>query len=204
MKVIEDTISTILAQWNKDIIETGRTDIFILDVKCREKVFYINRIDTYKQNIAEMSFYVKGDPTLLLWRKELRMPSKVKGMTKVQVEEDYIRGLYEHFLYECIAAFSMTTRQLIITKDYAEYDIEKDRLKAHESGDGMIVSVTEDGPFYVKGNEFDVFMATDNAYFVYSAHDSCRPNNGIGKLDKGIVLVKELAKTRILLPDKDF
>lgn len=201
MDAIASVVVEVLKHWNEDVKAAGHDQEFILDVKTRNKTYHVNRKDTFEVPIAEMSLYVKGTPTLLLWRKELRMPKEVTKTPMHQVHEEYKRSLYRYFFYECVANFCMATKAVILSEDHAEYDMEKDRLKAHVSGDGMIISVTKDGMFYDIGDEFDVFMVTDDAYFVYTAHDIAKPNNGIAKIDKDVCLVKELAKTRILLLD---
>lgn len=201
MDAIESVVNEVLKHWNEDVKEAGHDQEFILDVKCRDKKFYLNKVDFFEQPIAEMSLYVKGNPTLLLWRKELRMPSKVKGSPVYETHEAYKRSLYRFLFYECIANFCSITKQLILNRDYAEYDIENDRLKADDSANGMIVQTIKAGPFYEPNQDFDVFLVSDEAYFVYTAHDIAKPNNGIAKIDKDACMIKELAKTKIILLD---
>lgn len=201
MDAIESLVSQVLKRWNEDVKEHGHDQEFILDVKCRNKKFYLNRVDFFEQPIAEMSLYVKGKPTLLLWRKEIRMPSKVKGIPQHEIEATYKYDLYRYFFYETVANFCSITKQLILSRDYAEYDIDNDRLKADDSANGMIVQTTKSGLFYEVGQDFDVFLVSDDGYFVYTAHDIARSNNGIVKIDKDSCMIKELAKTKIIMLD---
>lgn len=199
MIAIEDIIINTIKRWNDACKELNINQEYIADIKCRNKKFYLNKIDFYEKPIAEFSLYTKGDDTLLLWRKELIMPAKIKGLQQHEIHEEYKRDLYDYFLYECIGNFCIATKALITNKDYAEYDIEKDRLKADTSANGMVVSTLKGGEFYEQGNKFDVFMVTDDAYFVYTAHDIARGNNGIAKLDKDICMIEELNKLSIIL-----
>lgn len=204
MKALEDIVVRVLKRWNDAVKESGFDDVYELIVKVRNKEFYINRKNLYEQPIAEMLLVVKGSPTLLLWRKEMRMPKKqqVKGTAYHRIEEDYRRDLYEYFFYECLGNFCNVTKTLITSQDYAEYDIEKDRLKADVSANGMIISTIEGGDWYEKGDEFDVFMVTDTGYFVYTAHDVARRNNGIAKIPKENAMIVEMAKPSIITLDK--
>jgi len=199
MNAVEDVIQNILSHWNEDCKDKDINQEYILDVKCRDKKFYLNKIDFYERPIAEITLYTKGELTLMLWRKQLIMPDKVKGQTIDQRNEEYKRSLFKYFLYECIGNFCVMTANLITNRDYCEYDIENDRLKADTSANGMIISTLKNGVFYEAGQDFDVFMVSDDAYFVYTAHDVAVGNNGIAKIDKVDCMIKELNKPSIIL-----
>lgn len=199
MNAVEDVIVTILQHWNEDCKEAEVNQEYFLDIKLRDKKFYLNRKDFYERPIAEITLYTKGELTLMLWRKQLIMPGKVKGQSIVQRDEEYKRSLFKYFLYECIGNFCITTGKLITNRDYAEYDIDNDRLKADSSANGMIITTLQDGTFYEKSQDFDVFMVTDDAYFIYTAHDIAVPNNGIAKIDKEHCMIKEMNKQSIIL-----
>lgn len=202
MKIIEDLVQEVLEEFNKTLTAESYPYQVELSVKCRLKQFYLNRNDSYEQRIAEMSLFQKGDPTLLLWRKELLMPAKVSGTPQHLVDEDYKRALFKYFFFEAVGNFCNMTHSLIVSQDYAEYDIEKDRLKPHPSGDGMVIKTTGQSPLYAPGCEFDVFMVTDTGYAVYTAHDLAKPNNGIGIIPKDHAMVLTPAKIKILTLDQ--
>jgi hypothetical protein len=198
MLAIEEVVQEAITAWNDTLTQEGFQSQIKLDLKCRKKKFYINRNESYEKRIAELSLYQTGTPTLLLYRKELVMPEKVANTTQHAVDEEYRRSLFKYLFYEALGNFCHTTSVLIQSKDYAEYDIENDRLKAHESGDGMIIQTIEDGPFYAKKCEFDVFMVADDGYWVFTAHDLAKPNNGIAKVLAKHAMVTNPAKIKIL------
>lgn len=199
MNSIKDAVIEVIKEWNAQVKVKGIEVEYILDVKCRKKKFYTNKKDFYEKSIAEIKLIHKGTPTILLWSLETDLPTKVKGMTKVQIENDVIQNLYKTFLYECIGLFCVTTKTLQDNKDMAEYDIENDRLKQDDSAIGMVISALEEGPFYNIGDEFDVFIQTDEYYGVYTQHDIGLKNNGIARVEKSKFLVKENAKQKIIL-----
>lgn len=202
MLAIEQEVNKVLKQWNQDVLEAGIKKEYILDVKVRKKTLYLNKEKTFEEPIAEMKLITKGldnsEPTILLWRKELQYPEKVQGASKNEIVEEYKRRLYFYFLYEALGNFCTVTEQLIKNQDYAEYDIEKDRLKAHESGDGMVIQAMSDGTFFKNGDKFDVFMETDDFFFVYTAHASASQNNGINKIPVKEAIILENKKVRII------
>lgn len=183
MGSIESAINKVLKSWNEEVARVGQTVQFFIDVKCRVKKFYVNKKDYYEQKIAELSLYQTGDKDLLLYRKELIMPKKVDKTPQHQIDAEFKEMLYEYFLYETIGTFCVTTQQAILNQDNAEYDIKNDRLKPHPDCNGMIVKATGKGMFYNEGDEFDVFYYNTDAYFVYTAHDCAKMNNGIGKIE---------------------
>lgn len=196
---LENAVNTTIKRWNENCKSLGINQEYFIDIKCRNKKFYLNRNDFYEKYIAEMTLYTKGDVTLLLWRKQIIMPDKVKGVPKHIVENEYKDELYEYLMYEAIGNFCVTTKALITNRDYAEYDIEKDQLKPDASANGMVLQTTKKGPFFEPGQDFDVFMCTDDYYLVYTCHDIATPTNGIAKMQKDECFVKEMAKPSIIL-----
>jgi len=209
MNNIKDCVTEVIKAWNDQVknaytkTQDPKLNIqFVLDVNIRKKKSYINRKDYFENKIAEIVLYHKGndkEPDLLLWRNQKIMPPKVKCVPVHQVESDYINSLYKQFLYEAIGNFCVTTKQLILSQDWAEYDIANDRLKQHESATDMIIQTLEDGEFYKKGDEFDVFMRLDEHYAVYTQHDIGKANNGIARIPIKKCMVTQNAKVKIIL-----
>lgn len=197
MNSIEDGIINVIKHWNTEVKAKKIDAEYVLDVTCRKKKFYTNRKDFYERDIAEIKLILKGKETRLLWSLECDIP-KIKGMSRVLVETDIKQNLYKSFLYECIGMFCVSTERLQDSRDMAEYDIEKDRMKQDESATNMIIQVLTDGPFFTKGDEFDVFLVSDDYYFVYTQHDEGLKNNGIARLPKGDCMVTQNAKIKIL------
>lgn len=198
MLAIEDVVQEAINAWNETLEQENKEFKIRLDVKCRKKTFFINRKDTFEKRIAELSLYQTGSPTLLLYRKELIMPDKVNQVSQNALEEEYRRALFKYFFYEALGNFCLVTSELIQSKDYAEYDIDNDRLKAHESGDGMVIKTISKGIFYAPECEFDVFMIVDDGYWVFTAHDIAARNNGIAKVEVNHAMVLQPAKVKII------
>lgn len=198
MNSIEDGIINVVKHWNAEVKAKGIQAEYLLDVSCRNKKFYVNRKDFYERDVAEIKLILKGTETKLLWSLECDIP-KIKGMSRNSVEVEIKQDLYKSFLYECIGMFCVSTERLQASKDMAEYDIEKDRMKQDESATDMIIQVLTDGPFFKKGDEFDVFLVSDDYYFVYTQHDEGLKNNGIARLPKGDCMVTQNAKVKIIM-----
>lgn len=207
---VKQAVEEIIIVWNNQIKKSyeqtsdPKLNIeFEIKVGVRKKKYYINRKDFFENKVAEIVLYHKGldksQPDLLLWRTEDILPKKVKNVSSTTIENEYLNGLYKKFLYEAIGNFCITTKQLILSQDWAEYDIENDRLKQHESAVDMIIQVTEDGEFYKKGDEFDVFMVLDEYYAVYTKHDIGLRNNGIARIPIKDCLITQNAKVKIIL-----
>lgn len=173
------TIKEVLKIWNDEVKKSGIDAIYELDVKVRKKKFYLDKDNFYEHKIAEMLFFYKGDKTYLLWRKQLRMPTKVAKTAVHTIENAMIDDLYKYFLYEAIGIFGLQAKQSIIDQDSAEYDIEKDRFKAHDNFKNTVIEITEAGSFYEVGSKFDVFYQVDKGFAVYTEHDHGLKNNGI-------------------------
>lgn len=197
---IESGIKACLESWNKQCVTSNLDYGFDYKIQCRVKKFYINKKDFFEQRIAEFSLYQTGKKPLLLWRKELRMPDKVKNVQQQDIDMDYMEQLYHYFLYEMMGSFCVLTRQAIINQDHAEYDVELDRLKPHPNSNGMIIQTTKAGEFFEPNDQFDVFHYTDGNYWVYTAHERGRPNNGLAKIsDKDCMIIKQAVPTLELL-----
>lgn len=202
MQIVKSLIDDVLEEFNKTIKQEGFNYRVYVTAKCRKKKFYLNRKDFYEQDIAEMSLYQKGEPTLLLWRKEILMPGKVEGVHPSKVEAHFMRQLYFYLFFEAMGNFCNVLGRLITSEDYAEYDIDKDRMKAHSSGDGMVVKTLKAGEFFEKDNEFDVFMVTDKFYFVYTAHGIAAKNNGVWRIPLEDCMMVKMADVKILSLDQ--
>ena len=175
-------IQEVLKVWNQNVKSQEINVTYIIEIKHRVKKYYLTKDKSYERTISELLFYVKGDQDLLLYRKELQRP-KIKETPSYKVEQDLEDMLYKYFLHEAIGIFGQTCHQLITNQDYAEYDIEKDRLKAHPSFKDHVIEVLEDGAFYKKGDKFDVFNRGETSWIVYTAHDIGLPNGGFAKID---------------------
>lgn len=199
MQAIEGVIKSVISQWNNDCKQSNVNQEYFLEVVVRKKKYYLNRNNFFEKNIAELRFFTKGDKTFLLWRKELNVPKKVANTPQHLVEEDLRRELYYYFLYECIGAFAIITQRTIESKDNAPYDLEKDRLVPDVSaGYDFIIKTTKPGMFYEEGQEFDVFMVTDEGYLVYTAHDLARPTGGVAKIDNDAAIVVSRGVPKLL------
>ncbi len=204
MSAIKEIIEKTLTEWNGECHNTEQK--FTFEIKCnvRMKKFYINKNNFIEEEVAELLFiHKKLDPSesdLLLYRKELPVYPKQKHESIEVRNRKFIDSLYRHLVYEMLGAFSIMTKQSIINQDYAEYDIENDRLKQHESANGMSVKTLVGGPFFEIGDEFDVFMDTEGDYYaVYTAHEYGKKNNGIARLPKADCLITNAAKKKIIL-----
>ena len=180
---IKSAIDEVLEVWNHNVKANEVFIEYCLEIKIRKKNYYTSKTKFYTLPIAEILFISKGDENLLLWRKELQIPDKVKGVPKHQIHNNYIDQLYKYFLHECIGTFGVICSQSIKNQDYAEYDIEKDRLKPHPSFKDTVIECTENGKFYELGDTFDVFNKLENGYAVYTEHDVAKKTNGLAKID---------------------
>lgn len=212
---LKHSIQEVLNIWNENVKRNGIDTVYRIDVKSRKKKYYINRVDFYTLDISELLFIcterieIKSEtPTdkpefkeesLLMWRKELQIPPKVKGVAKHQIYANYEDQLYKYFLHECIGIFGLTCTESIKAKDYAPYDIEKDRLVANPYYKDHIIECTEDGAFYKKGDTFDVFQELENGWAVYTAHELGIPNNGVAKIDRAKCKVIQETEQKIEL-----
>lgn len=218
---LKHAIHEVLAVWNGNIKSQEINIEYVIEIKNRKKKYYTNKVDFYTLDISELLFISKeiieskplldSDKTidktgenLLMWRKELQVPEKVKGVPKHQIYSNYEDQLYKYFLHECIGIFGMTCTETIKAKDYAPYDIDKDRLVANSYFKDHVVECTEDGAFFKKGDTFDVFNELDNGWAVYTAHEVGIPNGGIAKIDKSKckVVVETAQKIELIKPKK--
>lgn len=200
---LKHSVHEVLKIWNENV-KNQKTNIeYVIDIYNRKKKYYTNRDKFYTLDIAELRFISKGDENLLLWRKELQIPDKVPGVSKDSIRRNYEDQLYKYFLHEAIGTFGMTAASLITNKDYAEYDVEKDRIKPDEYFKDHIVEATENGVFYEKGDKFDVFTELEGGWAVYTAHEAGNANNGIAKLDKSVSkVIQETAQKIELIEPK--
>lgn len=197
-------IHEVLKVWNDNVKAQEINIEYLIEVHNRKKKYYINKVDFYTLDISELRFISKGDENLLLWRKELQVPEKVKGVPKHQIYSNYEDQLYKYFLYECIGIFGMTCSESIKAKDYAPYDIDKDRLVANIYFKDHVIEATEDGAFFKKGDTFDVFNELEGGWAIFTAHEVGIPNNGIAKIDKTKckVVVETAQKIELIKPKK--
>lgn len=200
MTAVAEITQAIIKAWNDNLRDNGLTYSIDLRVKCRNKSFEVSKGKSFELRIAELLLYKipnedSKEKTLLLFRKEMRMPDKVRNAqdtkytSQTSIENSYTDSLYKQFLYETIGTFTIAAEQNIISKDYAEYDIEKERLKPNPEFEGMVIEVTEAGVFYEVGDSFDVFTQVEDGWGVYTAHDCARANNGIAKIPGSICKV---------------
>lgn len=203
MDSIRVSVQNTIKDWNNAVKQSGQDIEYILDVKVHNKKFYLNKKVFYENRVGEIKF-IKIDRTKtrpevrLLWDTECLVP-KIKQQKSDTTENHVIDQLHQAFLYEAIGMFAVTTAQLQENKDIAEYDIDKDRIKQDESAIDMEIQCIENGKFYAKGDEFDVFMVTDNNYHVYTQHDIGLKNNGIASIPKEHCMVTKNAKINIIL-----
>ncbi len=198
-------INEVIAEWNKAVKDSGNTTEYILELKSRKKEYFVNKVDSYKLDISELLFIAKDEnESLLLYRKELQVPEKVKGVPKHQIYSNYEDMLYRYFMYECIGSFALICTQTIKGKDYAPYDLIKDRLVPNEYFKDHVVEATADGKFYKTGDRFDVFTQLEGGWGVFTAHEAGDPNNGIAKIDNThCKVVEETAqKIELIKPKK--
>jgi hypothetical protein len=182
MTVLQEVTKAILEAWNAELARHG-TDQIKLDVGCKMKTFYVSKENTYETKIAELKLLKIGEKeTLLLWRKEYRLPPKVKNEPEYKIEQAFVESLYKALIYEAIGLFTISCEQLIKSKDYAPYDIVKDRLVADPEFDGIVIKTKDNSEWYEEGNTFDVFTKIEDGWAVYTAHDAWRGNNGIAKI----------------------
>lgn len=222
MTASAEIVSSVLKAWNDNIKDNGLNYILELRVKCRNKTYEVSKGKSFDLKIAELLLLKipnegSNEKVLLLFRKEMRMPDKSKNIQETKhssnllLENSYTDALYKQFLYETIGTFSIAAEQSIISKDYAEYDIEKERLKPNPEFEGMVIETTEAGVFYEVGDTFDVFTQIEDGWGVYTAHDCARANNGIAKISGNICkiiidkkveieIVKE-SKVKLILPN---
>lgn len=204
MSAIHDIVHNTLTEWNRECERQGMNFTYEVKTSIRKKKSYINKNDFIESEIAELLLLHKKkdihEEDLLLFRKELIVIPKQKHESIEERDRSYLDLLYRHLIYEMLGVFCVTTKQTIINRDYAEYDIDNDRLKQHESAIGMVVRVQTSGPFFEAGNEFDVFMDTEGEYYaVYTQHEVGKKNNGIARLPKADCLIIEEAKKKIIL-----
>lgn len=204
MSALEDFIQGTLRDWNAEVADRENKFQFEIKASVRTKKVHVNKNDFVEKEIMELLFlHKKTDPSekdFLLWRREYLVPPKQKGKSIVQRNNTFKDFLYKNLMYEMMGVFALTTKQTIITQDYAEYDIEKDRIKQHESAVDMVIKTLVAGPFFEVGNEFDVFMDLEGEYYaVYTEHEFGRKNNGIARIPKKDCLVIQAAKKQIIL-----
>lgn len=217
MTPLKAPIETILKMWNENSEKVGNTTSYSIEVKNRKKKYYINIKDFYELEICELIFVAKEQKEkvlevdgvekytedILLYRKELQVPKKVKNVPKYEVINNYEDQLYKYFLYECIGVFGITCLQTIKNQDYSSYDLDKDRIVGHPSFKDTVIETLEDGSFYKAGDQFDVFNQLDGGWAVYTQHDIGKVNNGLAKIDGNkCKVVKETAQKIELLESK--
>ncbi len=203
---LEIQTQEVLKTWNTNVKARGLNTVFTIKTSCRMKKFYETKERFEERKIAELLYLSEENgETILLWRNEIPMPDKVKGVPKHQVEKDFIDALYQSFLYECIGIFAITCQQSIKNMDYAEYDLINDRMKVHPDFEGMVIETLEDCPierggFYKKGDTFDVFYQVENGWVVYTSHPIGKSNNGCAKIPGNVckVLVAKKVKLDII------
>lgn len=198
MQIVKALIDDVLADYNDTLKQEGLNYKVYLRVDVHKKKFMLNRKDFYEKKVAEMFLIQKGEPSLMLWQKQMIMPDKVEGKHPRKVEDHYVRLLYYNLFFEAMGSFCALTKGLITNQDYAEWDIEKNRMKNHPGSEGMVIKAISGGEFYEKENEFDVFMHNEEFYWVYTAHDIGMRNNGIAKIPIGNAMVLQLPKPRII------
>lgn len=203
MSAITDIVNRTLKHWNEECSKMEKKLQFEIKCGIRTKKYYTNRIEFYEEKVAEFKLFQIEDKVILLYRTELKIPDKMKGIKMTDVHNDLVDTLYRDFLYESIGSFCAMTRQNILSQDYCEYDIEKDRLKQHSSSVDMVIKTLNDGDWYKKDKEFDVFMDEDTSdkYYVYTEHAKGQSNNGIASIKREDALVIQAPKKQIILLD---
>lgn len=214
MTAIQELVTATINAWNENLKSNNLDYFILLKARCRNKEFEVSIGNTFEQRVAEL-LLIKAplenskEKALLLFRKELRMPDKVRNKEELKhvsvssLENSYLDSLYKSLLYESIGLFSITTEQTIKSKDYAEYDIETERLKPDPEFEGMIIETIEAGLFYEVGDKFHVFTQVEDGWGVYTAHDCSRYNNGIVKIPGKCCKVIQEKKVKIELLKKD-
>ena len=189
MKPIVDIVQSVITAWNNNLISQKIEYQIKIETKVRIKTFEVSIDKEYKQRIAELLVYkipTEGskEKTLLLYRKESRMPDKkdTKYIQQFKLENEYIESLYLHLLYEGLGTFTIACEQHIIEKDYCEYDIIKERLKPNPEYEGYIVETISKSIWYEEGDKFEVFTRVDDGWGVYTAHTIAKANGGIFKI----------------------
>ena len=196
--MLKNNVEEILEIWNSEVKGSALPYNYSIEVVCREKEFFTTKTKSFKQRVAELKYFMKeGEETFLLYRKELRMPSKIKNVQQFKIDNEYIDMLYKHFLYECMGSFSVTIRELQKANEIAPYDLVKDRLTADPKFAGYVVETQEADDWFEKGDTFDVFTQADDGWGVFTAHDIARKNNGIFKIPGNICKVIEQPTTPI-------
>lgn len=197
---------SVIKYWNINVAavaksqEDDKPDVYHLECGVRKKKYYINKDVFLEKKIAEIRFFVKGKEDLLLWRSEIEIPKKVKNTPAHYVEDECMSNLYHSFFYEAFGVFAVVTKGGIQREDYAEYDLEKERLKQHDSAIDMVIQTIDVGPYYGKGENFDVFMDIDDQYYaVYTQHEIGQANNGIARMPKNHAIVTVPPKKKIIL-----
>jgi hypothetical protein len=184
MTPLKAPIESILKIWNEECSKSNNSTTYSVEVNNRKKKYYTNKKDFFELEICELLFIAKeSNENILLYRKELQVPKKVKGTPKYVVINNYEDQLYKYFLYECVGTFAVICSQTAKNQDYAPYDLEKDRMISHPSFKDTVIEVLEDGPFYKAGDQFDVFNELDGGWAVFTAHDVAAKNNGLAKIE---------------------
>lgn len=203
---IGNVAESVIKYWNINVANVAKEageenpDVYHLECGIRTKKYYINKDVFLEKRIAEIRFFIKGKEDLLLWRSEIEVPKKVKNTPTHRVEAECISNLYHSFFYEAFGVFAVVTKGGIQREDYAEYDLVNERLKQHISADGMVIQTINDGPYYGKGENFDVFMDVDDQYYaVYTQHEIGQANNGIARMPKNDAMVTVPPKKKIIL-----
>jgi hypothetical protein len=130
MTATADIVTSIVKAWNDNLKTNGLTYSISLRVNCRNKSFEVSKGKSFKLRIAELLLYKipnedSEEKSLLLFRKEMRMPDKVrnsqdtKHTSQSAIENSYTDSLYKQFLYETIGTFTIAAEQNIISQDYA-------------------------------------------------------------------------------------
>lgn len=180
MQVI-DIVNEVIRGWNSNCKTSGINVTYILDTKIRVKRYYTTKDKFYEKKIGEIIFRCEGDKNLMLYRKEIEIP-KVQHTPQVQVESEIKKSLIQYFLYECIGVFALQCEQVITSKDYAEYDTIKERLKQNPEYEECEITITKDADWYKIGDVFEVFTKQGTIWGVYSALSEFKANNYIGKV----------------------
>lgn len=201
---IIDIVHGALGEWNHQCEKTNQGFYFDLKGGVRVKKYYINKNDFYEREIAELRLLQIATDTkhknISLYHYEVPVPAKEKFMKRDETIRTLNEHLYRNLMYEMVGTFTLNCQQLILNQDYHEYDIENDRIKQHESADGMVVKALVNGPYYNVGEEFDVFIDWEgDNYGVYTEHEFGKANNGVARMPKKDCLVSQAAKKKIIL-----
>lgn len=195
MSHLKQVVPEILNVWNGNVKKQGTNAEFKVIIKHRDKKYFLNKTKSYTQKVSELLFIYEGEKptlkegekaeieTLLLYRKEMIQPAKMKNTPQHEVDNYYEDLLYKYFLHEAIGVFGLSCKDLIEREDYSEYDLVKERIKGNPAYKDHVVEALEDGAFYEKGDQFDVFTKLENGWAVYTEHELGKPNNGVAKID---------------------